>query len=305
MGLAHSIKTLDPQKSGLHVVTDEELVEMHSILVDMLDDIKRVCDQNNIQWGISGGCALGAVRHQGFIPWDDDVDIIFTRNNFEKFKKVYPRECNSKYELICPGESGYYIHLPRIFNTETTAEIIQNLGRGKGLYIDIFVLENTYDNEIMRTIHGVFCTMYLFIISSVVTRKQKENFYKYGSEKLKKQVKLRSFFGTIFSFRKAETWIEKGIKVFSHVKNDNSKYVVSATGSGHYFGEIYEREKMCCYKDLIFEGKYYPFMEDVDYFCKMRFGDNYMELPPNEKREKHMYISLNLYYGVNNVKETI
>ena len=295
MGLAHEIKTLDPEKKGLHVVTDEELTEIHSILVDMLDDIKRVCDKNQIEWGISGGCALGAVRHHGFIPWDDDVDIIFTRENFEKFKKAYSKECDPKYELVCPGESGYYLHLPRIFNTKTTAEIIQNLGRGKGLYIDIFILENSYDNVIMRTLHGMFCTAYLFIISSVITRQQKSNLYKYGSDKLKRQVKLRSFFGSIFAFRKPEAWIESGIKVFSHVKNNNSKYIVSVTGSGHYFGEIYARDKMCPFQCLNFEGKPFPFMKDVDYFCKMRFGDNYMEVPPVEKREKHMYISLNLH----------
>lgn len=75
MGLLHEIKTLNAQEMGLHVVTDEELVTIHEIFLEMIDDVKRVCDQYNIKWGIAGGCALGAVRHKGFIPWDDDVDL--------------------------------------------------------------------------------------------------------------------------------------------------------------------------------------------------------------------------------------
>lgn len=295
MGLIHEIKTLDPIKFGLHVVTDKDLAGIHSILLEMLDDIKYVCEKNNIKWGVSGGCALGAVRHKGFIPWDDDVDIVFPREEFEKFKKVYPKEGKPEYKLICPGEYGYYVHFPRVFNTKTTAELIQDSGSGKGLYIDIFILENTYDNTFMRTLHGIQCTGYLFIISSVITKRQRDKLNKYGSEELKRKVKVRSFFGNIYAYRKPEDWIAKGIKCFSKVKNKNSKYVVSVTGGGHYFGEIYDRNKMCQYTELIYEDRYYPFVADTNYFCRKRFGDNYMEIPPEDRREKHVYISLDLY----------
>ena len=294
MRLVHEIKMLDPQKTGLYVITDNDLKMIHSILLEMLDDIRWVCNEYNIKWGISGGCALGAVRHQGFIPWDDDVDIVFSRVEFEKFRKIYPKVGRREYELICPGENGYYAHLPRIFNTKTTAKTIQDSGRGKGLYVDIFILENTFDNFLLRILHGIQCTVYLFIISSVITRKQRDILIRYGSEKLKRKVLIRSCFGNLFGFWKPEKWIEMGIQCFSKVKNNHSKYVVSVTGSGHYFGEIYDRSKVCKYRELLFEDRKYPFMIDMDYFCKMRFGNNYMEIPAEEKREKHMYLSLDL-----------
>lgn len=292
--LAHEIKMLDPEKNGLHIVTDDEQIQIHSILLEMLDDIKRVCDMHDIKWGISGGCALGAIRHKGFIPWDDDVDIVFPRQEFEKFRKVYPKEKKSQYEFLCPGDEKYYIHLPRIFDTNTTAELIQRLERGKGLFIDIFILENTYDNKLLRFIHGLECTAYLFIISCVITRSQREVLMKYGSAGLRKQAGLRSLFGGFFTYRTAEKWLQKAITCFSKVKDEKSEYVVSVTGGGHYFGEIYKREKMCNYEERVFEDKRYPFMEDIPYFCNMRYGSDYMRIPPEEKREKHVYVKLDL-----------
>ena len=294
MGLLHEIKTLNTQEMGLHVVTDEELVTIHEIFLEMIDDVKRVCDQYNIKWGIAGGCALGAVRHKGFIPWDDDVDLFISREDYLKFVKVYPSEKNPKYDFLCPGDKDYYAHIPRIFNTATTAEMIQKNKRGKGIYIELFVIDDTYDNNTLRFLHGIKCTVYLFIVSCSITRNQKDDLIKYGSKNLVKKVKFRSFFGKIFSYRPVEKWIEKAIKCFSKVNNNNSKYVVSTTGMGHYFHELYERDKMLKYKNLQFENRVYPFMIDTDYFCRMRYGDDYMQVPPENKREKHMYVHLDL-----------
>lgn len=292
--LAHEIKSLDPIKNGLHVVSDSEHIRIHSILMGMLDDIKRVCDKHNIKWGISGGCALGAIRHKGFIPWDDDVDIYFSREEFEKFRSIYPKEKKEQYEFLCPGDEKYYVHLPRVFDNNTTAELIQKLERGKGLCIDIFVLENTYDNKVMRTLHGVECTLYLFILSCVITRSQRSVLDQYGSKGLKKATRIRSIFGSFFSYRSIEKWLTQAVKCFSKVKNNHSKYVVSVTGGGHYFGELYPRDIMCNYQEREFENRVYPFMSDIVYFCEMRYGKNYMQLPPEDKREKQVYVKLDL-----------
>ena len=294
MGLAHEIKTLNAQEVGLHVVTDEELITIHEILLEMIDDVKRVCDKHGIQWGVAGGCALGAVRHKGFIPWDADVDLYISRKDFDVFAAAYSKEKNPKYDFLCPGDQDYYVHIPRIFNTTTTAELLQRIEKGKGLYIELFVVDNTYDNKLLRFLHGIECTAYLFIISCSVTRKQKDVLMKHGSEGLRRKVKIRSFFGAFFTYRSVEKWLVKAIKCFSRVKNENSKYVVSTTGTGHYYGEIYEREKFLIFKELPFENRVYPFMVDTDSYLRQRYGYDYMQIPPEDKRERMMFTNLDL-----------
>ena len=115
MKLITELKLIDPEKEQLHVVTESEKQELQKMLLEMITDISEICEDNNIKWSLSGGSVLGAVRHHGFIPWDDDMDINITRAEFEKFRKVFPGRFSDKYSLILPGDKGYLFHTPIIF----------------------------------------------------------------------------------------------------------------------------------------------------------------------------------------------
>ena len=77
----------------------ETLRKVHMVEKEILDEVVRVCDKNNISYFLMAGTLLGAVRHKGFIPWDDDIDVGMTYDNFKRFIEIAPRELNDKYFL--------------------------------------------------------------------------------------------------------------------------------------------------------------------------------------------------------------
>ena len=165
MGIMQVVKTLAQDDPRLHVLTDEELKALQKALFGMVKDIAETCEKHHILWCLSGGSALGAVRHKGFIPWDDDMDIFMMREHFEKFKKVFPKEMSDKYYLRCPGDQGYLYHFPRIYKKGTRARSIQSNDVPYGISIDFFLMENTYDNGMKRKFHGAESTFYLMVDS--------------------------------------------------------------------------------------------------------------------------------------------
>ena len=294
MGLSSELKRINPEEMGLHTITKEELARLKQVLLEMTSYIKTVCDENRIEWGLCGGSALGAIRHKGFIPWDDDIDICMTRENFNKFKGVFNNSQDNQYELLIPGDEEYYYHFPRVINKHTVLTNIQSCGRGTGVFIDIFIVEDMYDSGVMKKLHGLECNWYLFVISCLATHLRKAKYYLYGTPEVIKKVRIRDFFSIFFRFRSIENWIKKADTVFSRAENPDSEYVCVPSGVKHYFGEIYKREDMCRFQVMPFEDREFPVYSGVHNIMRQRYGEDYMELPPEEKREVHTCIEIKL-----------
>ena len=296
MGMINMIKRLDAEKAGLYVISEEELSKLKKTLLDMLKDMIKVFDANGINWSLSGGSIIGAVRHHGFIPWDDDIDLFMTRRNFEKFRKVFNKQLGDRYRLRMPGDKGYILHFPTIEKRGTRIKQIQSTGGAQGLFIDVFILENCPDNKILRKLHGLHCTAYLAIDSFVRTEACKKNLLKYGasSPELIKAVKLRCRLSKLFMFRKLEKWMKLSDKCFSSVKNNKSEYVVCPSGGAHYFGEIFKREYMEKTVSVDFEDIKANIPCNSDYYLTKRYGADYMTIPKDAAKERHAYIESKL-----------
>ncbi|MDE5619205.1 MAG: LicD family protein [Ruminococcus sp.] len=294
MSLSSLIKTT---RTDLYELSDNDLKKLHTLYTEILDDLSRVCNKYSVNWTLSGGSILGAVRHGGFIPWDDDIDIFMTRANFEKFRKIFRKELSDKYNLLLPGENGNLMVFPRIEKKETVVKSIQSVDNDEhGLLLDIFILENTYDNKILRYIHGIECTVLLFIDSVCRTNACKSNLLKYGSNntELKKAVKKRAALGKLFSFVKLEKWLKITDKVFSKVKSDKTSFVVAPGGAKHFFGEIYKRDKMEKSVRVKFENTKANIPANYDYYLKIRYGSDYMTPPSAKAQEKHVFIKFDI-----------
>ncbi len=294
MGLSTSLKTIKSGDSRMRVATDDELKRLKELYLDMTSFIKKVCDDNGIEWGLCGGSALGAIRHKGFIPWDDDIDICMTRENYKKFASAFALLDQDRYELLSPGDKDNYWHFPRLYDKKTKLITMQSVGRGTGIPIDIFLVEDMYDNRIRDYLHGIRCTYYLFVISCLTTHKRKEQYIKYGNDDVIKKVKLRDAFSLLFRFRSVEKWIAIADRYFGKINNPKSVRICCPTGVKHYFGEIYRRKDMCRFKLMPFEDREFPVYVGVHRIMKKRYGDTYMQLPPESTRERHAFLELDL-----------
>ena len=123
----------------------KDLHRLQQVLLTMLVDIKTVCDRHQINYMLCGGTTLGAVRHQGFIPWDDDVDVMMLRSEFNRFKKVFRDAFSEKYELVEPLSDPRYVgKLVKIYKKGTTFIEIPTAGVGGPdmIFVDLFLIEN-------------------------------------------------------------------------------------------------------------------------------------------------------------------
>ena len=295
MALQDILKNLDPSRLGLKVLSEDELQDVQNTLTMMVSDFDEVCKKYDIKWCLFGGSVIGAVRHQGFIPWDDDIDIFMTRKDFDAFKKIAYQELDDKYILKEPGMKNYIYHFPQLQLRNTEIEPIQTTDTANdGLYIDIFIMENTFNNRMARFLHGILCTFMLFVDSSIRMSKCKAHILRYASTDWETvdSVKRRSMFASFFSFLSFEKWLMLSYRCFALAHNNQSRYVSCPSGRLHYFKETYLRSKMCVYQPHPFGQYSWNIPKDYDYYLRKRYGENYMQIPPKEKQEKHLYVKI-------------
>ena len=294
MGIQHLLKTAE--YTDVVVVSDSMLHRIQHDLLEMMKDINEVLLSENIRWCLSGGSVLGAKRHNGFIPWDDDIDIFMLRADYDKLKSIFEEKLGHSYILKCPGDKNYTLNLPQIQKKGTTLIPIQSTQEEvDGLFIDIFILENTYDNKLRRFWHGLKSTILLFICSSMRMKCCGKNIIKFtnGNQMIRKEIDKRAFFSKFFSFFSMEKWLAISDACFSALKK-KTKYVVCPSGAKHFFGEIYERDMFEEFTKGYFETEEWPLPNRTGDYLSKRYGVDYMMVPQKSEQEHHVYAKLDL-----------
>lgn len=124
--------------------------------LELLREVDKICRRNNIQYFLSGGTMLGAVRHKGFIPWDDDIDIAMLREDFVKFKEVCKEQLPEKYAYQShTNKDGYHYFFDKITIKDTyfSTKYSDKFDMLKGISMDIFVFDKTSDNKFFQKLH--------------------------------------------------------------------------------------------------------------------------------------------------------
>lgn len=273
----------------------EVLKKYQKYLVMIASDIISICEENEINYHLTGGSALGAYRHNGFIPWDDDIDIDMLGSDFDRFIHCFKQKFDNKYWILTYDTPEYGMTMNRIRLKGSKAVSREDLNNEKnGIYVDIARIENTYNNFILRNIHGFFCLGFGFLLSC-------RNFYKNrrflielagDNKKALRVFKTKIVLGSLFSWVSITKCTQITQFFYSMCKNKNSKYVTVPTGRKHFFGELRLREDFVETKKCSFEGHDWNVPKDIEGYLKSMYGDNYMEIPSEEKRETHILLEL-------------
>lgn len=269
----------------------KQIKKLQNELLAIFIDVKNVCDEYNIQYMMSGGSLLGAVRHEGFIPWDDDIDIMMLRSEYEKFRNVFNKTCSDKYVLMEPlSDKKYFYKMPKIYKKGTKYVEIQNAGihAYDMLFIDVFIIENVPDSKFLRKIKGRIydfaykgasvCIDYLYP-SPVIEEKAKRN------QGLAEYYRFRKRIGFFFSKMGG---IYFYLKICEKLAQTKKETVYLGIPSGiSYEREIFPCEVFTKIAMGNFCGYKVKIPADYDRYLTNLYGD-YMKIPPIEKRELHI-----------------
>lgn len=260
-----------------------DLEHLHSILLILADELDRVCKENDIKYSLTGGSMLGAVRHQGFIPWDDDMDIALTRDNYEKLLLCADKFKSDFFLQTNMSDVNYYYGYSKLLLRETVTieNGHENTKYQKGIFIDIFPLDNVPNNSKMRRKQR----MTNYFLQKILRQKMSISANPEWGIKEKIIFKILGILACFLNGSKLVTKLNKNMRL---VENQESKYITNLCGMYGYDKEIAEKRWFLQYENIQFEDRKYMVIKNhIDYLTKI-YG-NFMQIPPVEKRHTHEF----------------
>lgn len=257
-------------------LSKEKLRQLQLVELEMIVEVDRICRKYKIKYSLDGGTLLGAVRHHGFIPWDDDADVIFTRHEYAKFYKACKKELDQERFFLQDYTTDPYYRWGyaklRRKNTEFIRYGQEKMRYRTGVCIDIFVVDNVPDNKVLREMYyGVNFFIRKVMYSELGRTAADHAFLRWVYEILYKIPR-----DSMFHLRNclAAKCNKKKTKLVSHLlyqyPRKECKYGMPA--------ECFES-----YIEVEFEGMPLKIFADYDRYLTLLYH-NYMELPPVEKR---------------------
>lgn len=273
-------------------LTPEEFRKMQLIQLDMIAELDRVCRENNIKYSIFAGTLLGAVRHKGYIPWDDDADVVMLREDYEKFKRIANDKLNSEicYFQDHDTDPEYRWGYGKLRRTGTKYVRVgqEHIKCKTGVFIDIFPLDDIPKSTLAQITNDFYCFCLRKILWSEVGK------YSNSEGKFAKLIyKALSKISPDSVYKK-----QKRMAAKSRNNNNNRVRILLFPSMGKLYKKntpIKERygmpkEWFLNLSEYEFEGKKFFGTKDYDAILKYIYGD-YMTPPPEDQRDPHALVS--------------
>ena len=253
-------------------MTNDQLRKLQMIELEILIYLHKFCEKNNIKYVLTGGTALGAVRHKGFIPWDDDIDICVSREDFDSFEEKWNMSEHGDLVLQMPSLENHITHI-KIRKRGTIYATNDELKKGGecGVWVDVFPFDKIPSQRRARKRVLTSALMRLFYIRNAIPKNK--GFFK----------KVLSAIMLLIPKRIQKHIIKSCEKRIFKYKSISKEYDYFSL---NFSGDLKKPFAPNLFNDretIIFEGQFFYITKDWDLMLKTIYGD-YMTLPPEEKR---------------------
>lgn len=258
----------------------------------ILEKFISICEKYHLKYFVVFGTLLGTVRHKGFIPWDDDIDVGMPRGDYEKFLKVAQEECGNEYVLqTIDTDSRYHLYFAklRMNDTEFVENTLQDAGSIDGFYIDIFPYDIIPDNEKEWRKHMKESVFYGMLLS--VNRVREPQIARSGAiaDSAKSMVWAILHYGMkVLGIKGTFVW-KKCMQTMTKYENTKNKRLTTFAADASKW--IVYDEEIGDMEELAFEDIVVAVPKGYDAILKRNYGD-YMQVPPKEQRVNHMPVRI-------------
>lgn len=257
-------------------------------LIEIAVEIDRVCRENNLRYFLMGGSLLGAIRHDGIIPWDDDIDIAMPREDYEKLRKISQTAFQSRFRFATHDlDKDYPYFYAKVFHQETTFVELEDPFYLGGVFVDVFPIDGLPSNRFLMNLHYKRFYFWRKICKYTTLKKMvcDGSRFKQTMQNVAHRL-INALITNTFAISQCDRVAKKYLF-------DDCEYVANLCGA---YGkkEITLKTNMDTYKEHVFEGYNLLIPEGYENILTKTYGD-YMQLPPEEKRvSRHNHFYLNL-----------
>lgn len=266
-------------------ISEDTLEKLQQTLLNIMIDFDAFCKEHDLQYFLIGGTLLGAVRHQGFIPWDDDLDVVMPREDYERLIDIYSKKDDTKYTLqSIETDRNYWLPFAKLRQNNTLYDDLPTryVKSHRGIFIDIFPLDHAKapDNKIQ----GIKVKVAKFL-RKIADFKTTALFSKDTGNKGKYIIKKLT--AVLFKFITTHQLLIWQKKIIKSLASTNSDYFINVGSQYHFKKQTIRKDVYYPAKQLDFEGEMLDVPGDYKIVLERIFSSKFMELPPENKRQTH------------------
>lgn len=265
----------------------EVLHRLQEEILSILDDFIRICEDYHLEYFGIAGTGIGAIRHHGFIPWDDDIDIAMPRKDFEKLIKIVEKKMSDRYLILnAKKDPNYPLMTTRLVKRGTVfvEEVMKDVDCPFGIFLDLYVLDNVADNPVLYQLQSWTAWFWskLLILRSIPRPTLQQRGLKAGL--------IWTVCGLVHNgmklLRISPEWLRDCCEAECRRYNKKKTNRMAFLPDTSPYWNVVDKRYYHPLKQLDFEGRRMNFPGNIEEMLTRMYGD-YMQLPPEEKRKTH------------------